>query len=81
MCKMFSSTLERTTMRWLSLPARSINCFESLIDLLTNTYLVIMTPQSIDESIRTYLKRFHSKLAEVEMLNDRLNTMVFKQAL
>lgn len=64
MRKMFPSTLKGSVMRWFSeLPARFIDCFESLADLFTNTYL----------------KRFRAKLAKVEKLDDRLPSMAFEQ--
>ncbi|CAN6687677.1 unnamed protein product [Malus baccata var. baccata] len=51
-------------MRWFSeLSAKSIDCFESLADLFTNTYV----------------KRFRAKLVEVEKSDDKLAIMAFKQ--
>lgn len=79
MCKMFPSTLEGPAMRWYSeLPVRSIDYFETLADLFTNTYLVYydvrkcheamfrMLIETRDENLRGYLKRFRVELAKVE---------------
>lgn len=81
-------------MRWYSkLPAISIDYFETLADIFTNTYSVYrdickhhedmfrMVNQSKDESLRIFLKRFRVELAEVEKPYDRLATITFKRGL
>ncbi|KAB2611259.1 hypothetical protein D8674_019291 [Pyrus ussuriensis x Pyrus communis] len=84
MCKMFLSTLEGPTMRWFSEVPLT---FSSSIYLLYHDVrkrhkaLFKMTPQSNDESLMTYLKRFSAELAKVEKLDDMLAIMLFKQGL
>ncbi|KAM1000128.1 hypothetical protein ACFX13_006929 [Malus domestica] len=87
-CKVFPSILEG-----LELSARSIDCFESLANIFTNTYSMYrdmrkhhkaicrMAPQSRDESLITYMRHFRVQLAEVKKPDDRLPTMAFKQRL
>ncbi|KAM1996389.1 hypothetical protein ACFX15_029341 [Malus domestica] len=94
MCKMFLSTLEGPVMRWYSkLPARSIDYFETLVNLFTNTNFVYrdvrkhheamfrLLPQTRDESLRAYLKHFRTELAEVQKLDDKLVTIAFKRSI
>ncbi|XP_068339016.1 uncharacterized protein [Pyrus communis] len=93
-CKVFPSTLDGLVMKWYSeLSARSIDCFESLANIFTNTYSMYrdirkrhkaicrMAPQSRDKGLITYLRHFCVQLAEVEEPDDRLPTMAFKQRL
>lgn len=81
-------------MKWFSeLPACLIDCFKNLVNIFTNTYLVyhdvqkrheaifIMVAQIKDKILMAYLKWFHSKLTDVERLQDRLATMAYKQRL
>ncbi|RXH78574.1 hypothetical protein DVH24_002092 [Malus domestica] len=65
--KMFPSTLKGPIMKWYSeLPTRSIDCFETLVDLFTNTYFVYHNTR--DESLRAYLMHFRAELVEVEKI-------------
>lgn len=75
------------------LPAKSIDYFESLVNMFTDTYLVYrdirksheakfrMIPHTKDKTLWIYLKRFWAELAEVEKFDDKLATMAFKQGL
>ncbi|RXH82619.1 hypothetical protein DVH24_002391 [Malus domestica] len=68
---MLPSTLEGPTMRWfLKLLGKSIDCFEILADLFTNTYSDYHDTRKHHktirkgESFRANLKFFHSELVE-----------------
>ena len=92
-CKLFMSTLTRTTMDWfISLPDGHVTSFSQLTKLFRAQYIANRAPPSISydlfdvrqyqgESLKEFLHRFGAQIVRLKLKDERVMVHAFKKGI